>query len=101
MTFEDAYITSEDALEIVKAASTPRFLSELQEQVFQGSWHNHSYAKIAQNTNYPENYLTDIGSELWQLLSQKLEVKVTQLGLRKAVKQYILLRLNLAIPEDL
>ncbi len=85
-------MTFEDALEIVKAAIEPEFLKELQRQVFRESWHDHSYAKIAQNTNYQESYLSDVGSELWQLLSQKLKVKVTKRKLRKAVMQYVQLQ---------
>lgn len=85
-------MTFEDALRIVTAALAPDFLSELQEQVFRESWHNHSYAKMALNINYRESYITDVGSELWQFLSQKLEIKVTKLTLREAVMQYVQLQ---------
>ncbi len=82
-------MTLEDALRIVKAALSPCSLSELQELVFRGSWNNHSYVKIALDINHRDSYIKDVGSELWQLLSQKLETKVTKLNLREALMQYI------------
>jgi NB-ARC domain len=91
-------MTFEDALRIIRAALAPNCLSELQEQVFQRSWYNHSYVKIALNINHRESYIKDVGSELWQLLSQKLETKVTKLNLREAVMQYVQLQQTPARP---
>ena len=53
---------------------------------------NGFYIKIATELNYEYSYITDIGSELWQLLSQVLEIKVTKLNLREAVMQYVQLQ---------
>ena len=85
-------MTFEDALRIVKAVLAPGSLTELHEHVFRGSWNNHSYVKIALDINHRDSYIKDVGSELWQFLSQKLETKVTKLNLREALMQYIQLQ---------
>lgn len=82
-------MTFEDALKLVTAALAPRSLSKLQTDVFRGAWNNHSYLKIALEVNHRDSYIKDIGSELWQLLSQALGIKVTKLNLREVLTHYI------------
>lgn len=85
-------MTFEDALDIVKAVLAPRSLSKLQIDVFRGTWSDYSYVKIALKLKHEYSYIKDIGSELWQLLSQELGIKVTKLNLRDALMQYIQLQ---------
>lgn len=85
-------MTFEDALKLVTAVLAPRSLSKLQIDVFRGTWSDHSYVKIAQELKHEYSYIKDIGSELWQLLSQELGIKVTKLSLREALMQYIQLQ---------
>lgn len=82
----------EDALKLVIATLAPCSLSKLQTDVFRGAWNNHSYLKIALELNHRDSYIKDIGSELWQLLSQELGIKVTKLNLREAVMRYVQLQ---------
>lgn len=85
-------MTLEDALKLVTAALAPRSLSELQTEVFRGAWNKHSYLKISLELNHKDSYIKDIGSELWQLLSQELGIKVTKLNLQEALTQYVQLK---------
>ncbi|KJH69454.1 WD40 domain-containing protein [Aliterella atlantica] len=85
-------MTFEDALKLVKAVLSPCSLSGVQIDVFRGTWNDHSYVKIAQECNYKDSYIKDVGSELWQLLTQELGIKVTKLNLREALMQYVQLQ---------
>lgn len=96
MYFEQRiYMTLEDALNLVTAILAPRCLSELQINVFRYTWQEHSYVKMAGELNHEYSYIKDVGSELWQLLSQRLGVKVTKLNLQAALTQYVQLQSTL------
>lgn len=69
---------SPEALALVKGILAPRSLNYIEEVVFCGSWENKRYREIAQETAYEEGYLKDIGSRLWQDLSEKLGCQVTK-----------------------
>lgn len=47
-------MTLEEALAIITAVLTPRFLSELQTDVFRGAWNKQSYLKISRELNHKE-----------------------------------------------
>ncbi len=85
-------MTFEDALNLVTALLAPRSFSKLQIDVLRGAWNDDSYVKTATAIGYQYSYIKDIGSDLWQLLSQKLETKVTKLNLREALMQYVRLQ---------
>ncbi len=38
--------------------------------------------------NHDYSYITDIGAQLWRLLSQKLKIKVTKVKLQNALARY-------------
>ncbi|WP_082065473.1 NACHT domain-containing protein [Aliterella atlantica] len=79
----------EEALNIVTGALAPQRLNPLQIGVFQRSWHEQSYTKIARKLNHSYSYIKDVGAELWQLLSQALGMKIRKHNLRNALAQYI------------
>ena len=85
-------MTFEDALKLVTAVLAPRSLSKLQIEVFRGTWSDYSYVKIALKLKHEYSYIKDIGSELWQLLSQEVGIKVTKLNLQEALMQYVQLQ---------
>jgi WD40 repeat protein len=78
-------IELEEALSRVSKALAPVSLSELQTEIFRGTWRKQSYHKIARGLNHEYSYVKDVGAELWQLLSQTFGVKVTKLNLREAL----------------
>ena len=81
-------MTHEEAIKLVAAALAPQLLSTLQIQVFQRTWQEQSYEKMARELNHEYSYIKDVGAELWQLLSQKLGIQVTKLNLPEAVARY-------------
>ena len=81
-------MTQEEALNIIESALSPESLTPLQINVFQRAWNKHSYEKIAAELNHEYSYITDIGADLWRLLSQKLKIKVTKVKLQNALARY-------------
>ncbi len=82
-------MTQEDALNIIARALAPESLTPLQINIFIRAWNKQSYVKIAQELNHQYTYITDVGSELWKLLSQKLKIKVTKVKLQNALERYV------------
>ncbi|MEA5575697.1 AAA-like domain-containing protein [Anabaena sp. UHCC 0451] len=87
--------SSQEPLELLKIILAPRELSDIEEMVFLHTWNGKMYREMAQETQYQEGYLKDIGSQLWLCLSDKLGCQVTKKNLRLILKQnYHLTRLN-------
>lgn len=80
-------MTVEEALPIVKKLLEPRRLSQIQERVFRQSWEGQSYQEIASNYGYDHGYVRDVGSELWQMLSEAFGEKVTKKNFQLILKQ--------------
>ncbi len=84
-------MTLEEALELVEQVLDRGCLNNVQELVFRQSWEGLSYEEIAIASSYDLGYIKDVGSKLWQSLSQALGEKVTkhsvQKVLRRAAKQ--------------
>jgi WD40 repeat protein len=78
----------EEALTIITAAVAPASLSELQVEIFQRTWRRQSYHKMARELNHEYSYIKDVGAELWKLLSQVFDTKVTKLNLQETLMQW-------------
>jgi hypothetical protein len=72
----------EVALKIVAKMLSPHQLSYVEELVFVRTWQGQLYREMALETGYEEGYLKDIGSRLWQTLSQRLGYPVSKKRLR-------------------
>jgi WD40 repeat protein len=83
-------MTLEDALRLIEAALAPYSLSELQIDIFSGTWNKQSYRSISLELNHEYSYVKDVGAELWQLLTQQLGIQVTKLNLQDALAEYVL-----------
>lgn len=77
----------EEALIIVEQALGQRYLTKIQELVFQQAWEGHSYTEISRITGYDPDYIKDIGSRLWQLLSEVFGEKVTKFNFQAVIKR--------------
>lgn len=62
-------------------------LNSLQMLVLEASWGDRSYQEIAKAAGYEISYVKQIGSGLWQLLSDAWGQKVTKRNLRTVVEQ--------------
>lgn len=68
-------------------------LTNLQEVIFRHSWEGKTYDAIAQDLGYDSDYVRQIGSQVWKLLSQALAEKVTKVNFKSVLKRY-----NASIP---
>jgi AAA-like domain len=62
-------------------------LNNLQEFVFRKSWEGQTYQEMAESASYDANYVKDVGSKLWKLLSQTLEEEVTKSNFRSVLRR--------------
>jgi WD40 repeat protein len=53
-------------------AKTQIRLQKIHQDVFQKAWQGEKYSTIAEDLDYNEQYIKDIGSELWKLLTEVL-----------------------------
>jgi diguanylate cyclase (GGDEF)-like protein len=71
-------MNSQEALEIINQILSPQSLSHIQELVFERSWNQKTYKEIAVDIGYDSDYVKEIGSELWQVLSHAFGRRVTK-----------------------
>ncbi|MBW4554281.1 MAG: diguanylate cyclase [Aphanocapsa sp. GSE-SYN-MK-11-07L] len=71
-------MNSQEALDVINQILSPQSLSHIQELVFHHSWNQKTYKEIAVNIGYDSDYVKEIGSELWQMLSHALGRRVTK-----------------------
>lgn len=71
-------MNSQEALEVINQILSPQSLSHIQELVFHHSWNQKTYKEIAVIIGYDSDYVKEIGSELWQMLSHALGRRVTK-----------------------
>jgi WD40 repeat protein len=82
-------VTPDAALLIVDSLLQPKVLTQIQEVVFRQTWAGESYAAMAEQSGYDEDYIKDVGSRLWKQLTQLLGIKVTKNSLTSAFGQYV------------
>ena len=62
-------------------------LNNVQELVFRKAWEGKTYPEIAESSDYDANYIKDVGSKLWKLLSQAFEEEVTKSNFRSVIRR--------------
>ncbi len=78
----------EDALKILEQTLQPLHLTDVQELVLRQCLAGESYPQIAVQAGYQEEYIKQVGSQLWKILGQKLGEKVTKSNIRSIVRRY-------------
>ena len=63
-------------------------INDVQELVFRLSWLGKTYAEIAEQSGYDDDYIRDVGFRLWRTLSKKLNTKVTKKNIRSVLRRY-------------
>ncbi len=79
---------SQEALGLVNTLLSPKRLSYVQELVFVHSWTGKMYREIAVESGYDLDYIKEVGSQLWNLLSDILGEKVTKKNVRLILTRY-------------
>ncbi|MBW4620729.1 MAG: WD40 repeat domain-containing protein [Cyanosarcina radialis HA8281-LM2] len=80
-------MNAEEALELLDTLLPQQKLKDIHELVFRYSWQGCTYPQIAKQTGYNTSHIRDIGSELWQHLSQALGEKVTKKNVQILLQQ--------------
>jgi WD40 repeat protein len=77
----------EEALVVLDTVLKNASLSDLQEQIFRYSWEGQKYSEIADRVGYDTNYVKDVGSKLWKLLSNAFAEEVTKTNLQSTFRR--------------
>ncbi|WP_442938431.1 AAA-like domain-containing protein [Nostoc sp.] len=79
----------EDILQAVERILQDKPLASIQWFVLSQSWLGKSYSEMAEASGYRNNYIKEVGSELWQDLSVALGKRVTKKNLHLALNKYL------------
>ncbi|MEH2351256.1 MAG: AAA-like domain-containing protein [Nostoc sp.] len=79
----------EDILQAVERILQDKPLASIQWFVLYQSWLGKTYGEMAQESGYRNNYIKEVGSELWQDLSIALGKRVTKKNLHLALNKYL------------
>ncbi|MCY7383453.1 MAG: NACHT domain-containing protein [Microcoleus sp. CAN_BIN18] len=69
-------------------AKTGKHLDDLQEAILRGTMQGDKYTKIAEEIHCNESYVRDIGSKLWQILSEELGEDINKKNFHSAIKRF-------------
>jgi NB-ARC domain len=69
-------------------AKTGEHLDNLQEAILRGTMQGEKYTKIAEEIHCNESYVRQVGSQLWQILSEELGEDVNKKNFRSAIKRF-------------
>ena len=67
---------------------TGQRLTDIQREVFLGSFHNQTYGEIAAHSGYDSSYISQIGADLWRQFSKAFKEPVTKKRFRTVIKRY-------------
>lgn len=82
-------MNEEHAISLLHQLLESEKLNDVQELVFRLSWQGKTYQQIAEESNYNDDYIRDIGFRLWRSLSQKLEIKVSKKNIHVVFTDYV------------
>jgi WD40 repeat protein len=81
-------ITEQEAFDFAQQVLRNVQLNTVQEVVFRAAWSGRSYIQMANAHDYDYGYVKDIGSRLWQILSEALDEKVKKQNLKAVVAKH-------------
>jgi WD40 repeat protein len=82
-------MTNDEATAFLDLVISVNKLNNLQELVFRKSWEGLSYVQIAEQHGYDPEYIKQVGSHVWQMLSQELGFKISKSNFRAVLRRYI------------
>ena len=69
-------------------AKTGQHLDSLQEAILRGTMQGEKYTKIAEEIHCNESYVRQVGSQLWQILSEELGEDINKTNFRSAIHRF-------------
>lgn len=79
----------DEALSALGVVLAPHSLSNLQESIIRQCWEGQTYAQIAESTGYDDDYIRDVGFQLWRKLSQLLGKKVSKSNFKVVLLHHV------------
>ncbi len=80
-------MTDEEALALLDKLLQGQKLKDVQELVFRYSWQGWTYPKIAEQAGYDTGHIRDVGSNLWQQLTQVFGERVTKNSVQAVLRR--------------
>jgi hypothetical protein len=87
-------MNSDSVVETIARMLLSRSLNPVERFILHESWVGRTYGEMAQNSGYGSIYLKEVGSQLWQSLSNALGERVTKKNLHIVFKQCSSARIN-------
>ncbi|MDY6782521.1 MAG: AAA-like domain-containing protein [Cyanobacteriota bacterium] len=81
-------MNSDSVVETIEKVLLCRTLSPVERLILCESWAGQTYSEMAKNSGYGSIYLKEVGSQLWQSLSDALGERVTKKNLHLIFRQY-------------
>lgn len=81
-------MNTERVLEFLERVLLPKRLNTIEQLVLKQSLLGQRYSEIARDAGYCSNYIKEVGSHLWQNLSEALGQRVTKKNLHLVLKQH-------------
>lgn len=85
-------MTAQEAIALIdhllQSLNKKHKLNDIQSLVFLETWEGHSYQEIADRQKYEHDYIKQVGSHLWQNLSQIVGEKVSKHNLQAVLRRY-------------
>lgn len=75
------------AIAVLDTILRPGVINDVQEIVFRQSWEGKTYPEIAESFGYDVDYIKNVGSQLWKLLSNQLGEKVSKSNFRSVLRR--------------
>ncbi|MCF3578891.1 ATP-binding protein, partial [Planktothrix agardhii] len=66
---------------------TGKHLDDVQKAIVEGTWQRQTYDNIAHECHVNKNYASDVGAELWQLLSEALGEDIKKTNFRSTLER--------------
>lgn len=81
-------IQFQDILTLLEQQLELHSLTTIQVSVLQLTWEGKGYAQMAEQLGYDPDYVKGVGANLWQILSEKINSKVTKRNVRYLLDNY-------------
>jgi hypothetical protein len=78
----------DEVLSVLDTVLTPDGLSNLQELIVRGCWEGQTYTPTAETTGYDDDYIRDVGFQLWRKLSKTLNEKVSKSNFKTVLRRH-------------
>jgi WD40 repeat protein len=78
----------EEVLSVLDTVLIPDRLSNLQEIIVRKCWEGKTYTQIAETTGYDDDYIRDVGFQLWRKLSKTLNEKVSKSNFKTVLRRH-------------